>query len=167
MYGRCFCKTLSCEIICDTIQTWGFKENLDSSFQMHRNARAITKRVQQPANEVRVQNVCTLLQRHSTDITYHISFRCPLSSFKVPKSRYVLFCLIKISLLFHKKEDLTWACVSVYMCIHGNAWMCTSISVTRSKQCRHDWVLRSNANKSSVHSLVSVWMVSIYLEHYS
>lgn len=77
-------------------------------------------------DEVRVQNPCTFLPRHSTDITYHISFQSPLQA---PELRNVtlLAFLPFINHLCFTKERISpgrvyvhfWECTNVCMCVRS------------------------------------------------
>lgn len=105
------------------------------------------------ADEMRAQNPCTFLSRHSTDITYHISFQIPPpSSSKVPKCHPTCFSAQYKSLpCFTKGRGFH---LGVCKCIH----VCAYVKAARSRlQERHDYIVK-DLNTPVVPAMLTVFV---------
>lgn len=75
-------------------------------------------------DEVKAQNPCTFLPRHSTDITEYISFQSPLRAPKLQNVTLLAFLLYINHLpASQKREDINWECVSAPM------WECARVCI--------------------------------------
>lgn len=87
-------------------------------------------------NEVRAQNPFTFLQRHSTDITYHISFQSPLRAPKFQNVTLLAFLLDINQLSASQRwEDFTWVCsrIHVHMRECVNVRICVCVHMSRQQ----------------------------------
>lgn len=109
LFSSSFFSWISWEIICDRTHIWALI--LSACCQMCRNAQHLDFSC--CTHEVKVQNICTLLPRHSSDTTYHVSSQSPAKLQCSKMSLYELFCLIENTSLLYRAEAFHCARVCV------------------------------------------------------
>lgn len=119
LFSSSFFSWISREIICDTAHIWALI--LSACCQTHRNAQHLDFSC--CTHEVKVQNLCTLLLRHSTDTTYHVSSQSPAKLQRSKMSPYQLFCLIENTSLLHRTEALCVCVCVTFLKVHECAYI--------------------------------------------